>query len=134
MHRRDDEFPLCDRSSQQENQGPPLPPPPPSESHTRVLPVGPIAPADVAGLCARLRIVIESAGSEVVACDVRALAADLLAVEALARLQLTARRLGTTIRLRGAGRELVALLGLCGLDDLFDRGDALDADRNGEGS
>jgi ABC-type transporter Mla MlaB component len=63
--------------------------------------------------------VIEAAGAEVVACDVAALAADLIAVEALARLQLTARRLGTSIRLRGAARDLVALLRLCGLEQLL---------------
>jgi ABC-type transporter Mla MlaB component len=64
---------------------------------------------------------IEAAGAGVVACDVEALAADLIAVEALVRLQLTARRLGSSIRLRGAPHELVALLRLCGLNSLFDR-------------
>ncbi|WP_244258145.1 STAS domain-containing protein [Streptomyces sp. Tu 2975] len=51
-----------------------------------------------------------------VVCDVGGLARTSLAVvEVLARLQLTARRHGTRIRLRNAPPDLVALLGLVGL-------------------
>ncbi|GGT11394.1 hypothetical protein GCM10010271_12690 [Streptomyces kurssanovii] len=51
-----------------------------------------------------------------VVCDVGGLARTSLAVaEVLARLQLTARRHGTRIRLRNAPSDLVALLGLVGL-------------------
>lgn len=53
-------------------------------------------------------------------CDVSALTcADERALEALARLQLTARRLGTSIRLLNARRELVDLLALLGLSDVL---------------
>jgi hypothetical protein len=40
---------------------------------------------------------------------------DLATVEALARVELTARRLGSGICLRGASVELLELLALCGL-------------------
>jgi hypothetical protein len=48
-------------------------------------------------------------------CDVRALAPDALTIDALARLQLAARRVGREVSLRGASLELVELLDLCGL-------------------
>ncbi len=43
---------------------------------------------------------------------------DLVAVNALARLQLTARRRAVRLRVRGAGRELRLLLDLVGLAEL----------------
>lgn len=53
-------------------------------------------------------------------CDVRELTEpDLGTVEALARLQLTVKRLGGSIRLRGATKELEGLLGLTGLKDVL---------------
>ncbi|MFB7516833.1 STAS domain-containing protein [Streptomyces sp. NPDC056144] len=68
---------------------------------------------DVAGLCARLA----HAPPGDVTCDVGELAgADLLAVDALARLKLAARRHGHRLRFEGAGPELRALLLLTGLD------------------
>ena len=48
-------------------------------------------------------------------CDVRALAPDALTIDALARLQLAARRVGREVSLHGASLELVELLELCGL-------------------
>ncbi|GAA2246515.1 MULTISPECIES: STAS domain-containing protein [Kitasatospora] len=60
-------------------------------------------------------------GPRVVECDVSAFdPADggaLVVVGGLARLQLTARRGGREIRLRGAGRELLELLELTGLGE-----------------
>ncbi len=44
---------------------------------------------------------------------------DLATVDALARLQLAARRLGRSIRLRHASRELRELLSLAGLSDVL---------------
>jgi ABC-type transporter Mla MlaB component len=65
----------------------------------------------------RLEAVFEKKGVEEVACDVGGIAhADAVAVDALARLQLTARRCGRHVRLRNAScvlRELVAFAGLC---------------------
>ena len=48
-------------------------------------------------------------------CDVRALAPDAAAIDALARLQLTARREGLDLRLHGVSRELADLLAFAGL-------------------
>ena len=58
-----------------------------------------------------------------IACDADALAADLAAVDALARLQLGARRQGSAIRLHGVPADLRELLAFCGLSDILDRGD-----------
>jgi ABC-type transporter Mla MlaB component len=54
-----------------------------------------------------------------VPCDVSALAADAVTIDALARLQLDARRGGHEIVLRGAPQPLVDLLDLCGLRDVL---------------
>lgn len=75
---------------------------------------GPIADGD---LQARLRA-LAAAGEDVV-CDVRALAADVVSVNALARLQLAARHLGCRIRLRDASSELDQLLSFAGLADVL---------------
>jgi ABC-type transporter Mla MlaB component len=55
---------------------------------------------------------------DLVECDVEEVLVDLVAVEALARLQLVARRRGCRVRLVGASSELESLLGLCGLGEL----------------
>jgi anti-anti-sigma regulatory factor len=54
-----------------------------------------------------------------IVCDVGILAADVTTIDALARLQLIARRLGRELRLRGASRELVELLELCGVGEIL---------------
>ena len=51
--------------------------------------------------------------------DVSAVDADVVVVGTLARLQLTARRNGCRIALRGASPELEALIELCGLRDVL---------------
>ncbi len=51
--------------------------------------------------------------------DVRALGADLVTVDALARLQLAAGRHGTRVRLRNASAELLELVALAGLADVL---------------
>ena len=74
---------------------------------------GPIARADLPGLCARVRTLLPEAG--VVRCDVNGVAPDAVAVDALARLQLAARRQGCRVCLENASpelRELVELMGL----------------------
>ena len=76
----------------------------------------PIARADVPALCDRLRIALEASDAVLVTCDVSALRKpDAATIDALARLQLTARRLGRQLQLRQASRELVALLAFMGL-------------------
>ncbi|MCT4357781.1 STAS domain-containing protein [Streptomyces sp. Je 1-79] len=86
-------------------------------SQPLVLTLAPRAtPEEVARLCALL----EGAPPADVICDVGGLAhADLAAVDALARLRLTAGRAGHRLRFEGAGRELRLLLGLVGLADLL---------------
>ena len=76
----------------------------------------PIARADIPRLCTALRRLVEFSDAEVVVCDVAALVhPDAVAVDALARLQLTALRLGCRVRLRSTSlelRELIAFMGL----------------------
>ncbi|MFH0516815.1 STAS domain-containing protein [Streptomyces sp. M41] len=77
---------------------------------------GPVTREEVAGLCDEARARLEAAGAGVLVCDVGGLGPPgLSAVELLARLQLTARRVGGRIRLRDAGPALHALLDLVGL-------------------
>jgi hypothetical protein len=54
-----------------------------------------------------------------IVCDVGALAPDAAAVDALARLQLAARRVGYEIRLRDASVDLQDLLDFVGLRDVL---------------
>lgn len=77
---------------------------------------GPMACADVPALCERIRALPQGCGTGVVVCDVSHVTSpDAGTVDALARLQLSARRLGHEIVLRHAGRELRELLDLTGL-------------------
>jgi hypothetical protein len=76
---------------------------------------GPIARADLAGLCRRVGALLAQAGSGVVFCDVRTVRPDAVTVDALARLQLAAGRYGCRVHLRNASvelRELVSFMGL----------------------
>jgi hypothetical protein len=54
-----------------------------------------------------------------IVCDVAGVAPDGMAIDALARLQLNARRLGLEIRLRHASGELQALIAFAGLDEVL---------------
>jgi ABC-type transporter Mla MlaB component len=79
---------------------------------------GPLGPTDLPGLCARLRDALATAPAEVAFCDVDDLVEpDLLTVDALARLQLAARRMGCSVWLRDAPPMLHGLLAFAGLDD-----------------
>jgi class 3 adenylate cyclase len=55
----------------------------------------------------------------VVFCDVQGFAADAVTVDALARLQLAARRHRCQVRLRGASNELRALVAFMGLGEVL---------------
>jgi hypothetical protein len=83
---------------------------------------GPIAAGDAGDLCERLRVVLASSDAAVVVCDVRGLRADIVTVEALARMQLTARRLGRRIELCSGTPELDRLLAFVGLADVLGLG------------
>jgi ABC-type transporter Mla MlaB component len=92
--------------------------PPPGPRTVVIVVGGPIASDAVPGLCERVRNLLVTRRADLVTCDVAALApADATAIDALARLQLTARRLGRAIRLRDAPDELRDLLTLTGLRD-----------------
>jgi ABC-type transporter Mla MlaB component len=75
--------------------------------------------ADIPGLCERAQRQMEGIPAERLNCDVSPiLDPDAVTVDALARLQLTARRLGRHIRVEHASptlRELLALMGLSGV-------------------
>ncbi|MGH2683155.1 MAG: STAS domain-containing protein [Actinomycetota bacterium] len=102
---------------------PPTPPvravrPPPEPTTIVVVMSAPIAREDVAGLCERFRVLLEGSPADQIVCDVEALVApDAVTVDVLARLQLTARRLGRWVRVRHACGELQDLLALMGLGD-----------------
>jgi ABC-type transporter Mla MlaB component len=80
---------------------------------------GPIAPADLLGLCDRVCAVLAGSGANVGLCDVSGVDPDAVTVDALARLQLAARRHGCQVRLRHASRELRALVAFMGLRDVL---------------
>ena len=80
---------------------------------------GAIARNDVPLLCEHLRDQIERHDLDLIDCEVSDILVDLVAVEALARLQLTARRHGCRVSLVGASSELESLLGLCRLSEVL---------------
>jgi ABC-type transporter Mla MlaB component len=80
---------------------------------------GPIARGDLPGLCRRVCSLFEANGAEIAFCDVRGVRADAVAVDALARLQLGARRHSCVVRLRNASPELRALVAFMGLEDVL---------------
>ena len=81
---------------------------------------GPIDPADIPGLRTRVEGLLESRDADVAVCDVAALTGpDLCTVDALAQLQLAARKMGGQIRLRQASSELQELVALAGLGDVL---------------
>jgi hypothetical protein len=76
----------------------------------------PIGLADVPALCERAELVLKAGPRAPLDCDVGDVdSPNLVTIEALARVELTAMRLGGDIRLSGASVELLELLALCGL-------------------
>ncbi len=81
---------------------------------------GPIAPEAVRWMCERVRFLLEATDTDHLICDVSAvLNPDAGTVEALARMQLTAKRLGGSLKVRDACPDLRDLLDLAGLSELF---------------
>lgn len=79
----------------------------------------PVARARIREVCDRVRVLLEGTEGDLVVCDVGALVdPDAVTVDALARLQLTVRRLGHQIRFLHACGELKELLALVGLSDV----------------
>lgn len=83
---------------------------------------GPIAKGDASRLCDHLRAVLTSSDAALVICDIGELEANIATVDALARLQLTARRMGRRIELRGGSPDLAGLLSFVGLADVLGLG------------
>ncbi len=76
--------------------------------------------ADIPGLCERARRRLENSNVTVVICDAHALTdPDAVAIDAVARLQLTAKRVGRELRLRDACSQLQELIELAGLSDVL---------------
>jgi mannose-6-phosphate isomerase-like protein (cupin superfamily)/ABC-type transporter Mla MlaB component len=75
---------------------------------------GPIARSDLPGLCERVRTLLPPEGG-LVRCDVGGVEPDAVCVDALARLQLAARKQGCCVCLDNASEPLLDLVGLMGL-------------------
>ena len=80
---------------------------------------GPIAREDLPALYSRVCLLLSRSGASLAVCDVDGVAADAVSVDALARLQLAARRPGCRIELRGASAELRDLIAFMGLEDVL---------------
>jgi ABC-type transporter Mla MlaB component len=81
---------------------------------------GSIGRDDIPDLCDCVRLFLNGERGEVLVCDVGAVASpDAVTVDALARLQLTARRAGCSVLLLHAGPELLDLLDLMGLANVM---------------
>jgi ABC-type transporter Mla MlaB component len=89
----------------------------PAEASFRIW--GPIRRGDLPGLTERVCGVLTAASGEALACDVTGVVADAVCVEALARLQLAARRKGCRITLHNAGPDLLELVAFLGLADVL---------------
>jgi len=79
---------------------------------------GPLRRTDLPGLYTRVCALFRANRGGTLVCDVTEVAIDAVAVEALARLQLGARRNGCTVRLVSAPRELIELASFMGLEDV----------------
>jgi len=80
---------------------------------------GPIDPEDLPALYKRVCALLSRSDADLALCDVAGVAADAVAVEALARLQLAARRHGCQIRLEHTSAELRDLITFMGLGDVL---------------
>ena len=80
---------------------------------------GPFTATDLPGLCERVCALLDQARADVAVCDVSGVGANAATVDALARLQLAARRHGCQVRLRHASDELLELLDFMGLSDVL---------------
>jgi anti-anti-sigma regulatory factor len=108
-----------------------------SPSPSPSLPAGPTFPAieigasgridrtEIAELCERVRVLLGDDAVDQIVCDVGAvMAPDAVTIDALARLQLTAKRMGCEMRIRRASpelRDLIAFMGLSGVVPLSDQ-------------
>ena len=80
---------------------------------------GPLARGDLPALYERVCTLLEESGAALAVCDVAGVCADAVAVDALARLQLAARRHRCRVEVRHASDELRGLIAFMGLDDVL---------------
>ena len=80
---------------------------------------GPIAREDLPGLCARVCALFARTRPEIACLDASGVEPDAVTVDALARLQVAARRAGCRVYLRDASPELRALVAFMGLADVL---------------
>jgi ABC-type transporter Mla MlaB component len=80
---------------------------------------GPIARGDLPGLSSRVCALLARTGAGVALCDVASVEVDAVTADALARLQLAARRQRCQIRLRNAPKELRDLIAFMGLEEIL---------------
>jgi ABC-type transporter Mla MlaB component len=80
---------------------------------------GPITRSDLPGLCERLCAALTRSGAELARCNVSGADPDAVTVDALARLQLAARRCGCRVRLCNTSVALAELVELMGLKHVF---------------
>ena len=104
----------------------------PGPNATVVILGGPITRAEVPELCECVRMLLKSGGAERAVCDVGGMYPDAATLDVLARLQLTARRLGYRIQLRHARDELQGLLALTGLSEVLPVAGALRLEPSGK--
>lgn len=92
----------------------------PGPGGTVLIMLGPVPRNGIPALCERARRLLASCDAGPVSCDVDALAdPDAVTLDALARLQLTALRLGCRVELQRARGPLVELLVLSGLSGVL---------------
>jgi ABC-type transporter Mla MlaB component len=92
---------------------------------------GPLRRADLPGLYTRVCQALEDRSGGSLVCDVAGIVSDAVAVEALCRLQLGARRHRCEVHLRNASAELLGLVRYLGLDDVL-RVELVDIERQPE--
>jgi ABC-type transporter Mla MlaB component len=92
---------------------------------------GSIIREDIGLLCERAQAMLEKDAADLIVCDVREVRSDARAIDALARLQLTAQRQGRRMRVLNACAELRELLVLTGLQEVMSLIDAADEFRFG---
>ena len=91
----------------------------PTENAGSVTIRGPLRRADLPGLYTRVCRTLEAHAGSPLVCDVASVASDAIAIEALCRLQLGARRHRCEVRLRGASDGLLELVADLGLADVL---------------
>ena len=82
----------------------------------------PLERAALPALFERTCALLEARDAQILRCEVAGVRADAVAVDALARLALAARRRGCGVCLCGASEELLALIALLGLADVLREG------------